>query len=130
MTPFIKEATHKEPLFEGNVETGKIRIAGKCIPEDTVKAFEPFLTWFDGFLAEPPNQITVTYDLEYFNTSASKVFLEMMMNLRKLSESRPVEIIWVYEEGDYDMEETGHDYKNLVGDIMRIEEKEAPDFLN
>ena len=39
------------------------------------------------------------------------------------SQSKDVQITWIYEEDDVDMKEVGEDYQIMVGDIIQLQSK-------
>ena len=54
-------------------------------------------------------------NLEYFNTSSSKIILEMMMKLKRAHDrGAKVLVKWLYHEEDEEMEEAGNDYSSLI----------------
>ncbi|UKN03665.1 DUF1987 domain-containing protein [Paracrocinitomix mangrovi] len=123
MNTFKVEATHKTPEIEGNIEEGKFSIKGKCIPEDARGFFIPFRDWFMQFVQSDCNKIYAELDLEYFNTSTSSILLDVFKQLDNLSNKKEVEITWIYEEDDFEMEEVGQDYKLMIGENFKLQSK-------
>lgn len=119
---FIKE-THRTPLIKGSIEKGLIEITGKSLPEDARDFYLPFRDWLlDLFVSEVP-KITVELELEYFNTATSKIIIDMLLSLEKLKDKKEITITWIYDEDDMEMEETGHDFEALLGDIITLKSK-------
>ena len=100
-------------------------IRGTSSPEDVRKLYHPILEWINKFNEEilksefkifnDENPLRFQFDLEYFNSSSAKFFLDMMTKFKKLRPAGvPVIIEWYYEEEDPDMKEAGNDFSQLV----------------
>jgi hypothetical protein len=128
MNEFKTVATHKTPEINGNIETGELSIKGKCIPEDARDFFVPFRNWLLDFVKTPQENIKVEVDLEYFNTSTSSIILDVFKHLNRVNSEKNVQITWIFEEDDIEMEEVGEDYKIMIGDIITLQSKEVGNF--
>ena len=115
---YFTPASSKSPEIIGNVLEGKLSIKGKSLPENARDFYGPFKEWLVAFYASPCEILTVTIELEYYNTVSSKVLLTLMRELKTLKSSKEIKIEWRYEKDDYEMEEAGLDFKNLVGDTL------------
>ena len=109
------EGEEKTPtiIFEPD---GSLLLKGRSIPENTVAFYEPVFNWLKEFGNNPAQNIILTVQLEYFNTSSSKCLLDIFRALEDLkSKSKnEVKIIWNYEEDDEDIMEAGEDYQSIV----------------
>lgn len=123
MKNFKVDETPKTPSIEGSTENGEVIIKGRCLPEDARIFFGPFFDWMDDFIYQTPGNINVRFDLVYFNTSASKMILDIIKRIASVREQKDVSATWVYEEDDMEMMEVGLDYQNLVGDLLKLEAK-------
>ena len=105
----------KTPSIEFKV-SGKLKISGRSIPEDTRTIYEPIFTWFDSFKVNLPSKIEMSVTLEYFNTSSSIHLLNLFNSLVRLHHDKQtdVKIIWYYHEDDDEMHDAGRDYKSIV----------------
>ncbi len=103
------------PLVDFKI-TGELKIEGKSYPEDPMKFFGPILDWLKELKKSPPPKILLTVQLDYFNTSTSKLVLVIFKLLESihLYGKSEVKIIWFYHNHDEDMTESGKDYKSLV----------------
>lgn len=124
---FYLEATHKTPEITGNIEKGELRIKGKSIPEDARDFYFPFRNWVLEYIQTDHPTLDIAIELEYFNTSTSSIILDIFKHLLKVSSEKKVNIKWIFEVDDLDMEEAGQDYQLMIGDIITLESKE-PDF--
>lgn len=95
--------------------SGTLKLAGRSIPENAVELYRPALEWVESYVKQPAAKTELVMQLEYFNTSTSKVMLNLFKRLAELSESgHSVEVKWFYAEDDEDMMEAGEDYRQIV----------------
>ncbi|HLP12706.1 MAG TPA: DUF1987 domain-containing protein [Flavobacteriales bacterium] len=114
MQNYLLESSPKSPLIDAR-PTGEILIDGICIPEDVQKLFEPFITWLNEYCKSPANKTVLTVKLAYFNTSTAAVLLAVFRILAKLKLMGNEAVInWYFEEGDLEIEDSGHDYAGLI----------------
>ena len=100
-------------LFDGN--KGILNIRGRSIPEDTKEFYKAILDGIDEYAKGPQSLLSVTIDLEFFNTPSAR---ELLKIFKKLDGAEfESEVLWVYEVGDEDMEEAGRDYDDMVKSI-------------
>jgi hypothetical protein len=117
---FTLESLHipkadKMPLIDFNVETNVLKISGVSIPEDALAFYKPILHWLGLYLQVKPTKATLIFELEFFNTVSSRLFLEIMKFMQKLKESgADVTIQWLYDEDDEDIKEAGENYAEMV----------------
>lgn len=123
MKNYKSEPSKKTPLIEGDIEQGTILVKGKSLPEDTGEFFVPFMKWLQEFVDETPNGISVTLDIDYMNTSSALYIMLMLQKFKPLSGARKVNVKWLYEEDDYEMQMVGEEYQAILGDIVEIIEK-------
>ena len=72
------------------------------------------------YFVDHNRSLEVTMDLEYFNTSSSKKIFELFKSLK----GKDVRVIWMFEEGDLDMQEAGEDYQSMLeGMNFKVQEK-------
>ncbi len=108
------ESSRKTPGITLDPE-GRIAFAGRSIPEDASKFYEPVLAWVIQYMAAPKPETRVDVALEYFNSGSAKYLLQI---LRELSEipalGKKLEVNWYYEEGDDDIFERGEYYASIL----------------
>lgn len=111
----IIEAGIKTPFISLKEDAGAIEIKGKSIPENSVEFYAPVMEWLDKYSQQPKSKTQVTINLEYFNTSSSKCLLDIFRKLEKVhTGSNEVNVLWLFEEDDEDMQEAGDDYQSIV----------------
>jgi hypothetical protein len=102
------EDTPKIILDKGN---GIFEISGRSLPEDSAEFYKPVLEWIANYAKEPNPSTDFTFKLEYFNTSSSKLILDVLSALENI---KGMKIEWYYHEEDEDMEEAGKEFSELV----------------
>jgi hypothetical protein len=111
MDAIIINATEDTPKVILDAAGGIFEIAGRSLPEDVTKFFNPVLTWLEEY-ANAPNPTTVfNFKLTYFNTASSKIILDILLKLEAISN---IAIKWHYPSDDEDMLEAGEEYADIV----------------
>lgn len=120
------EATSKSPYLLLDPKTKTIKIKGRSIPENSVQFYTPVLNVLDKWIQEKTkDQVTVSIQLEYFNTSSSKCVLDILKKLQELYKNgTPIDVTWIYEKDDEDIMEAGQDYQTIVGIPIKMLEVE------
>ena len=115
MNSLIIPPTPKTPEVLFDAAQGKLIIAGRSIPENALDFFQPLKNWLMEYSSHPTQLTILDVKLEYFNTSSSKMLLDLMKVLERLyTEGSTVQINWFYEEEDEDMLEAGEDYQAII----------------
>lgn len=109
-----------------DAKTHQLMIGGESRPENIKLFFEPVFKWVANYCSyvfyitneyRKPVNITVNFKMEYFNSSTVKIFLKMLLELKKLKEQNALVslvINWYYEEGDIDMKDAGEEFADLA----------------
>jgi hypothetical protein len=120
----ILPGEEKTPGIHFDVKTHRLQISGISIPEDALAFYKPILHWLGLYLQQRPLETEMIFQLEFFNTVSSRLFLEIMKLMQKLKESgTEVTIRWVYEEDDEDIQEAGENYAQMVEVNFVVEAK-------
>ena len=105
------EGTEDTPKIVLNKDLGKFEISGRSLPEDSSEFYQPILDWIEEYKKDSLDESKFLFQLEYFNTSSSKLILDMMTALEGIE---GLKIVWFYYEDDEDMEEAGAEFSELV----------------
>ena len=115
MNPFSIGKTNNTPEVNFDPEKKVFELSGKSIPEDPQAFYSTILTWVDQYIQNPLDKLTVNIRLDYFNTSTSKILFTIFRKLESMPKAeQKVAINWYYEEGVYDLLESGEDYEALL----------------
>ncbi len=106
---FVK-GTESVPMVSFKT-TGEIKLEGRALVEDAFKFFQPLITWAKEFNAD---EINIEVNLEYFNTSVSKQLLDLFRTFDGNPNNKVINVRWLYEEGDDEMQESGEIYEDLL----------------
>lgn len=91
--------------------SGEIKMEGRALVEDAFKFFQPLITWAKEFNAD---EINIEINLEYFNTSVSKQLLDLFRTFEGNPNNKVINVRWLFEEGDDEMQESGEIYEDLL----------------
>lgn len=119
MKNLIIEATKSSPSVRLNAETRIIDISGESYPENAAKFYAPIVDWLDTFFSLTDHSpITVNITLHYFNSSSSKILMDIFDRLDKAHiHGIPVTVNWrCHEENDTAIE-CGEEFKKEIEHI-------------
>jgi hypothetical protein len=105
------EGTADTPKIILDKTNGIFEISGRSLPEDSVEFYRPVLEWIENYAKDPNPTTEFCFKLEYFNTSSSKLILDVLSSLEEI---KGMKIEWCYQEDDEDMEEAGKEFSELV----------------
>lgn len=115
MENFYLEESPKTPRVHFDAANGKLLIAGRSIPENSIEFYKPIFDWLDEYVKTPSAATAMDVKLEYFNTSSSKCLVEVFRRLEDIkAQGKDIVINWFYEEDDEDMQESGEDFKEII----------------
>ncbi|MCE9499605.1 MAG: DUF1987 domain-containing protein [Leptospira sp.] len=108
------EKTKISPEIILDFEAGNAEINGESYPENAVAFYKPVFEWITGIVSANRNFV-FNFRLNYFNTSSSKVVIDILDALQKYHTSGgKVSVVWYYKEDDDDMLEAGEEFASDV----------------
>ena len=114
MKPLTIKATRQSPEIYLDAEDGIMKFTGKSRPEDALLFYEPVITWIKQYANNPQPQTKVVFNLEYFNSSTTKVFKSFFECFREIKyQGKKLIIEWHYQEDDEDMQDVGEELASL-----------------
>lgn len=109
------ESSEDTPKIILDAANNLFEISGRSIPEDSAAFYKPILEWIDSYATKPNAKTNFVFNLEYFNTSSSKLILDILTKLEALHQrNHDMLITWCYREDDEDMQDAGEEYSELV----------------
>ncbi len=115
MNPLIIESSAETPEIVLDKKTNTFVFKGKSLPENPISFYKPILNWLDNYINDPNPETLVNFMMVYFNTSSSKIILDVMKRLEVIKNSgHKVTINWRFREDDEDMLEAGEIYAERV----------------
>ena len=113
MENLIIEATKYTPEISFNAETNILEIKGETYPENTAEFYSPVFDWLEQYLNQLQDQaVTVNMEIIYFNSSSSKVLMDLFDRLEDaVGEGKKIEINWIYDKEDESALEYGEEFQ-------------------
>ncbi|PJZ53214.1 DUF1987 domain-containing protein [Leptospira adleri] len=106
------QQTKTSPEVILDTEKGVVEIIGESYPENAIAFYKPVFDWLNSTMGNK-SAIQVKFQLDYFNTSSSKVIMDILDSLQKYhDQSGKVKVLWLYKEDDDDMQETGEEFSS------------------
>jgi len=130
------EQTIKGPFVFLNSKEGIIVMSGKSVLENVDDFYRPIMEFIsDHFLNTSKIQVYIRPD--YCNSSTSKYYLKLVLQLDKLYiKGKEVNVYWFQHEDEYDSYSDGYDYQSFVKylfDVIELNDadiKELDNFLS
>jgi hypothetical protein len=111
------EESKKTPAVYLSVAEKRFEIKGRSMPEDATEFYEPIIEWLKKYAENPQKGINLEVRLDYFNTSSSKLILEIFKLIESLDGHK---IKWYYHLDDEDMLDAGEDFHYIIGDAIQL----------
>ena len=107
------EKTRSTPYIHFDADSNVLRITGESFPENAAKFYAPVFAWLEEYLRTVGSQeITVEFEIIYFNSSTSKVFMTILDMLEKaVEEGKKVTVNWRCHEENETALECGEEFK-------------------
>lgn len=120
----------KFPTIDFNPTSGVFEIFGRSLPENTIDFYRPVLDWLDRYNSSPAANTVVNVSLEYFNTSSSKLILDIFKKFKDLHDAgKSIHVNWFYEEDDPDLQSQGELFQEISGVPMTLHSVKEFSFL-
>lgn len=125
MERFFLEGTKMTPSVVFDKSTGDFRIYGTSRPENPIEFYKPIFDWLNSYFSSSPNKTIFKIQLDYFNTSTSKILLDLFELFETNAENgSDVHVIWYFEEDDEEMQEAGEELLDLVSISHEVKVKD------
>lgn len=115
MVPLIIESSEETPEIILDKRSNTFSFKGKSLPENPIAFYHPVIQWFENYSSDPNPETNVNFMMMYFNTSSSKIILNIMKQLEVIKKSgHKVAINWIFKEDDEEMLEAGEIYSERI----------------
>jgi hypothetical protein len=115
MNPLVIEGSEETPEVILDKRTNTFIFKGKSLPENPISFYGPVLQWLDIYSSDPNPETQVNFMMVYFNTSSSKIILDIMKKLEVIKKGgHSVIINWIFKEDDEEMLEAGEIYSERI----------------
>jgi len=115
MNTIIIEKTHESPRVVLDADANFFEIAGRSLPEDASKFYNPIKDWFVEYIKAPNQSTTINFNLDYFNSSSARLIVKILIEFEPLIQKGfDVKIIWQYKQNDDVMFDRGEEIKTVL----------------
>jgi len=109
------EQSDDSPLVILDQMDSQFEIAGKSLPEDVLDFYQPVLDWLNEYKEKPNGKTVFNMKLVYFNTSSSKMIMDILLIFEEMvEEGYDVLIRWHSHLRDEDMQEAGKEFEEMI----------------
>ncbi len=128
MDIFTREQTKSTPWIHFDPQENRLQIKGESYPENSASFYAPMMEWLEDYLHNAGDSgIRVDVELVYFNSSSSKVFMNLFDRLEEAAKKGiHVKINWMYHEDNETALECGEEFledlDNVEFNLLPIEE--------
>ncbi|MBS3975950.1 MAG: DUF1987 domain-containing protein [Syntrophomonadaceae bacterium] len=117
MNTLIIEKTLSTPYINFDPATGLLLIRGESFPENAAKFYTPVVDWLKEYIAsvEPVKEVTAEFEIVYFNSSTSKVFLTIFDFFEEAAEQgKKIKVNWCCDARNETAIECGQEFKEDI----------------
>lgn len=128
MDIFTREQTKSTPWIHFDPRENRLQIQGESYPENSASFYAPMMEWLEDYLNNAGDSgVRVDVELVYFNSSSSKVFMNLFDRLDEAAKNgTQVTINWMYHEDNETALECGEEFledlENVEFNLLPIEE--------
>ena len=120
---YIVEKTKKTPSIIFDQSLGKLEVSGYSLPSNSLEFYTPLFNLVRSYIVNPQPVTEIVFNVEYFNTSSSKIFLHLLLEFEILiGMGKDVSVIWYVDEEDSDMYEAGLTYQSSIKIPIKIQQ--------
>lgn len=126
METFIIDKTQSTPYIYFDKTTNVLIIKGESFPENSAKFYAPVLEWLKEYIGTlDTEKVTMQFEIVYFNSSTSKVFMTILDMLQAAVENgKDISVLWLCDAENETAIECGEEFKEdldrLPFDIVLI----------
>jgi hypothetical protein len=115
MNPLVIESGNETPEIILDKRSNTFVFKGKSLPENPITFYNPVMQWLENYSTDPNPETIVNFMMVYFNTSSSKIILDILKKLEMIKKSgHNVVVNWRFREDDEEMLEAGEIYSERV----------------
>lgn len=112
MNDLIIGQTASTPDINFSASLRKLSISGESFPENAVKFYEPIISWIkEYFMTVDQEETQVNFEIIYFNSSTSKIYMMIFNMLDELVQSGKKNVVnWRVSEENETAIECGEEF--------------------
>jgi len=113
-----KDKSTSTPYVLIDEEKGYMKLEGRCFHENVAEFFKEVNDWLDVYLASNFGSFTFDCAINYFNSSTTKLLLNMLMKMDDYSsEENKITVNWITTEDNEIMVECGEDFEEDMSNL-------------
>ena len=110
--------TESTPYVLIDEAAGYIRFKGECYSENTIEFFKKTTDWLTKYLATDFANLTFDCELDYFNSSSSKLLYNMLKAMdEQAAKGKSITVNWYAQSGNDVIVEYGEDFKEEMTNL-------------
>ncbi len=110
--------TKETPEVTLDPESSKFSMVGNSVSENSFNFYKPVIDAIDQYQNAGVKIRDVEIDMEYFNSSSSKIILDVLLRIKKSNSD--ILVRWIVKSDDVDMIEAAEDYMAIVNAPFEI----------
>lgn len=115
MENLLIEKTKSTPEINFNVALGLLQIKGESFPENVVKFYTPVIDWIKNYISTETKEIILEFEIVYFNSSTSKVFMTIFDLLdQEVGNGKNIKVKWLCNSENETAIECGEEFKEDI----------------
>lgn len=122
MERYFVEGTKMTPEILLDSQSSLYSIKGNSRPENPMVFYKPVFEWLGSHFDSTSSKTVFTLQMDYFNTSTSKVLLDLFEFFEEKSKDKDIHVVWQYQSGDEEMMEAAEELFNLVDISFELKE--------
>jgi hypothetical protein len=129
MENLIIEATKQTPKISFDADNHILEFQGESYPENMAEFANPIFSWLEKYFEQLGSQpVTVNIELTYFNSSSSKMLLDLFDKLEEEVDDngKNITVNWIYDADNDSAEEYGEEFQedleSLTFNLVQKEE--------
>lgn len=105
--------TRRTPRISFDCGKNLLEIRGRSYPSNISECYGPVFSWLEEYLGKlDDTPCTVNIELVYFNSSSSKILLDLFLMLEEaVNKGSRIAVNWIYDEDDEDNMEYGEEFQ-------------------
>ena len=112
------EKTTSLPYLLIDEEKGYMRLEGRSFHESVTAFFKEIFDWLDVYLASDFGTFTFDFEMNYFNSSTSKLLYNMLMKMdRHVTDDKEIIVNWITTEDNDIIIECGEEFQDEIEDL-------------
>ena len=113
-----KEKTTSTPYLLVDEENGYMKLEGRSFNEDVTTFFKEIFDWLDIYLQTDFSEFTFDFEMDYFNSSTSKLLHNMLMKMDSCTtDKNKIVINWITTEDNDIIIECGEDFQEEIEEL-------------